>query len=227
MTKRSRGPTNGELRVSMSCLAEYVTSYGRSPEARLRPFKFHKLGEGLVRSSYYQFALRTIRAYHSAANDSAVFERELLELHARTDRSTDLRERTKVERNIGALETYKRIYGKRKFRILTNRRLQYLVGGIIVTAQPDLWVEEQGTQVLLKIGLAKHRISYVDMLLALLRKAAVSSGHKIRAKNIVYVNVSTKTEMICSEALTRFNATFAAAAREIAAVWPAVEPVTK
>lgn len=224
MTKRSRGPT---LRVSMSCLAEYVISYGRSPEARLRPFKFHKHGEGLARSSYYQFALSTIRACHSAGNDAAVFERELLELHARADRSTDLRERTKVERNISAIETYKKIYGKRKFTILTNRRLQYLVSGIIVTAQPDLWVEEDGTQVLLKIGLAQHKISYVDMLLALLRKAAVSGGYKIRAKNIVYVNVSTKTEMICSGALTRFNTTFAAAAREIATLWPTIEAAAK
>jgi hypothetical protein len=56
----------------------------------------------------------------------------------------------------------------------------------------------------------------------LLRKAAVSSGYKIRARNIVYLNVSNGEEMICSGGLTRFNRIFAAGAREIAGVWPKI-----
>ena len=56
---------------------------------------------------------------------------------------------------------------------------------------------------MLKIGMARHKISYVDMLLSLLRKAAVSGGYKIRARNIVYLNVSTGREMICSGGLRK------------------------
>jgi hypothetical protein len=215
---RKKSTTDG-TRVSMSCLAEFVTSYGRSPESRLRPYKFNKRGEGFARTSYYQSALRTIRAYHSEGNDPAVFERGLLEMRTRADKATENWERTKSERNISAVQAYRRIYRNRKFEILPNRRLEYRIGGIIVTAQPDLWAEEQGTQVLLKIGMARHKISYVDMLLFLLRKAAVSGGYKIRARNIVYLNVSTGREMICSGGLARFNSTFAAGAREIAGVW--------
>jgi hypothetical protein len=143
-------------------------------------------------------------------------------MRTRAGKATQSWERTKFERNISALEAYKRIYGNRKFKILSNRRLEYQIAGIVVTAQADLWAEEQGTQVLLKIGMARHKISYVDMLLSLLRKAAVSGGHKIRARNIVYLNVSNGKELICSGGLTRFNRTFAAAAREIAGVWPTI-----
>src|SRR5260221_1119422 len=212
----------GSIRVSMSCLAEFVTSYGRSPESRLRPFKFNKRGEGLARSSYYQYALRTIRAYHSQQNDPDVLERDLMEMRTRADKSTENRERSRFERNISAVEAYRKTYGNRKFKVLPNRRLEYHIGGITVKAQPDLWVEELGTQVLLKIGIARHNTSYVDMLLCLLRKAAVNGGCKIRAKNIVYLNVSTQKEMICSGSLTRFNRTFASAAREIASLWPSI-----
>jgi hypothetical protein len=105
--------------------------------------------------------------------------------------------------------------------VLKNRRLEFPLTGIVVTAQPDLWVEEDGIQVLLKIGMAKHNTSYIDLVLSLLRKAAIGSGLRIRARNFVYLNVSTGREMICST-LTRFNTTFSGAAREIASAWPKI-----
>jgi hypothetical protein len=221
MARQTRRNASG-IRVSMSCLAEFVSSYGRSPERRLKPFKFNRRGEGFARSSYYQYALKTIRAYHSGGNDPAILDRDLSEMRLRADESTENWKRIKFERNASAIQAYKRIYGNRKFKILPNRRLEYRIGGIVVTAQPDLWAEELGTQVLLKIGMAKHKTSYVDMLLSLLRKAAVSSKYKIRARNIVYLNVSNGKEMVCSGGLTRFNSTFAAAAKEIATVWPKI-----
>jgi hypothetical protein len=210
------------VRVSMTCLADFVTKPGHSAESRLRPFKFSKRGEGFARSSYYQIALRTIRAYHSQGNDPAVLEQAVQEMRASAVNATDGRERKKFQHNAHTVEAYRKLYGKRKFKILPNRRLVYPVGGIAVTAQPDLWVEEEGSQVLLKIGMAKHNSSYIDLVLSLLRKAAISSGLKIRAKNFVYLNVSSGQEMISSGGLTRFNRTFAAAAREIACVWPKI-----
>ena len=59
-------------------------------------------------------------------------------------------------------------------RSYLTHRISYRVGQIVVTAQPDLWVEENGTEVLLKIGIAKKKPSYVDILLTVIRKAAVS-----------------------------------------------------
>jgi hypothetical protein len=206
----------------MSCLADFITSYGRSADSRLRPFKFNKRGEGFARSSYYQLALQTIRAYHSNQNDPSVFDQALFEMRTRAVNAKEGRERTKFEHNARAVDAYRKRYGKRTFNIMPNRRLEYRIGGIVITAQPDLWVAERGTQVLLKIGIAKHNTSYRELLLALLRKAAVSSGHKIRAKNIVYLNLTSSEEIICSGPLTRFNRTFAAAAKEIAGVWPTI-----
>ena len=78
------------------------------------------------------------------------------------------------------------------------------------------------TQVLLKIGIAKKKASYVDILLTIIRKAAISSGYRVRARNVVYLNVTTGKEMICESSLKRFNRTFNAIAREIAKAWPSV-----
>jgi hypothetical protein len=210
----------GRIRISVTCLAEFATTYGRSAESVLRPFKFNKRGEGFARSSYYQHALTAIRMYHSNANDLRVLETALFELRARADKTTSSRERSKLRHNISAIEAYRRIYRGRNFNILPNRRIAYRIGQIDVTAQPDLWVEENGTQVLLKIGVSKKTPSYVDIVLTVMRKAAVSNHHTVRAKNVVYLDVSTGRELICKAGLARFNQTFMARAREIANVWP-------
>lgn len=212
-------PTDSGIRIPMSCIAELITSPGRSRDALLRPYKFKNQGEGLVRVSYYQRALQTIRKYHSAGNDPAILDRSVREMRESSEETPENRKLVKLRRNISAVEAYRRIYGNRKFDILSIRRLEYPLGGVIVTARPDLWVKEGNSQVLLKIGMAKHGPSYIDMLLCLLRKAAVRGGYRIRAKNIVYLDVSTGRERISSGPLTRFNPAFKNAAQQISATW--------
>jgi hypothetical protein len=129
---------------------------------------------------------------------------------------------TRVDKNIVAFEACLKLYGNRKFQVLPNKRMRYQLRNITVTAQPDLWVVENGTQVLLKIGVARHKPAYIHLTLSLLRKAAVASGFKIRAKNIVYLNISNGTEMIATGGLTRFNQVLRTAADEIEQVWPTV-----
>jgi hypothetical protein len=223
MAQESRRTRANAIRVSATCLADFITRYGRSAESRLRPFKFSKRGEGFARSSYYQTALRTIRAYHSQGSAPGVFEQALQELRAQALSESDSRKRTRIEHNSETITAYRKLYGNRRFKILKNRRLEFPIAGIVVTAQPDLWVAEDGTQVLLKIGMAKHNTSYIDLVLSLLRKAAIRSGLRIRARNFVYLNVSTGREMTSSGG---FNSTFSAAAREIASAWPkiAIDP---
>jgi hypothetical protein len=219
--KRDESP----FQVPVSCIADFVSSPGRAPESLIRPYKFSKRGEGAGRSSYYRFAINAIRYYHNSGRDPRVFQVALAELQKRSDDAKEKKDRVKCEKNIVAIDLYQRVYRNRDFKVLPNHRISYRLGQIRVTAQPDLWVEENGTQVLLKIGVARKKPSYVDVLLTIIRKAAVSSGHRrVRAKNVVYLNVSTGKEMICTGGLTRFNRTFKAIARDIARVWPKVTP---
>jgi len=218
------------VRVSVSCLAELMKSPNRSAESvalLLRPFKYNTRGEGFARSGYYQHALKAIRSYHSNGNDPKVFDAALADLRSKAATAKEDWQSVKFEKNRDAIEAYRTIYGKRRFHVLRNHRIGYEVGSVVFTAQPDLWVmdEDEGIQVLLKIGIAKKQPSYVDMLLTVMRKAAVGSGYtEIRAKNVVYLNVTTGKEMICQSSLTRFNRTFTFIARNIAKAWPNVTP---
>jgi hypothetical protein len=230
MPSSKRGTSEEPLRVSVSCIAELIKSPNRSADSvatLLRPFKFNKRGEGFARSGYYQPALRAIRSYHSTGNDGRVLDDAISELQSKAAKADKKWERVKFEKNVDAINAYRAIYGKRRFRVLTNHRIGYPVGKVVFTAQPDLWVldEDAGIQVLLKIGITKKQPSYVDILLTVIRKAAVASGYTdVRARNVVYLNVTTGKEMICEGGLTRFNRTFTFIARTIAAAWENVTP---
>jgi hypothetical protein len=160
--------------------------------------------------------------YHASGNNSVVVGDELNALRKLFVNAATQQVRTRIAKNIQAVDAYRKIYGNRKFRVLPNKRMRYKLGNITLTAQPDLWVEEHATQILLKIGVARHKPAYISLLLSLLRKAAVSSGHRIRAKNVVYLNISSGAEVIASGGLTRFNKALLAAATQIEQVWPTV-----
>lgn len=218
------------VRVSVSCLAELIKSPNRSADSvarLLRPFKYNKRGEGFARTAYYKPTFTAIRSYHSNGNDSRIFDAAIVELRTKATKADDKLERVKFEKNIDAVAAYRTIYGKRRFRVLPNHRISYPVGKVVFTAQPDLWVmdEDAGIQVLLKIGITKKQPSYVDILLTVIRKAAIASGYTdVRAKNVVYLNVTTGKEMICEGGLKRFNRTFVFIARTIVAAWNHVTP---
>src|SRR5580698_4014022 len=122
MTPHSRRDPN-EVRISMSCLAEFVSSPGRSPQARLRPYKFSRRGEGFARTSYYQPGLKAIRTYHVRKNDIGVLNRAIEDLRKRETTAETNRERIRFEHNVSAIQAYFKLYGKRRFKVLPNHRL--------------------------------------------------------------------------------------------------------
>ena len=190
--------------------------------SKLKPYKFNKRGEGFGRSSYYQAAITCIKRFHRADRDDNIIKRAVAELTAiANDKSLEKLTRTRAERNIEAILAYHRIYGRRNFEILNNHRLSFLTQKLRVTASPDLWVQENGNEVLLKIGAARHRDpdEFVELLLHLIRKAAIASGYKVRAKNVVYLDISSGEERIARKPLTFYNKALDWAASEIAQEW--------
>ena len=214
---------NPPIKLAATGFAEYVTANPKTRDAKLRAFKFKNQGEGAGRSGYYGFALRTIARYHRCGRERAILEGARQELLAMLPNATDRLARTKILRNISAIEAYGRLYGQRRFKVLTNHRISHHLGAVTVTAQPDLWVSENDIEVLIKIGVTRKKSIETDMLLHLIRKAAVQKGYRVRARNVVYLDVISGHERICAANINRFNRTFGAAARRITKIWPAIK----
>lgn len=210
------------IKISATGVAEFITANPSSRASKLKPYKFNKRGEGFGRSSYYQAAINCIKRYHLAGRDENVTRKAMLELTAiSTDKSLQKLIQVRAQRNIDAIAAYMRIYGKRQFQILQNHRLSYTSKKLRITASPDLWVKEGGQEVLLKIGAARHRNpdEFVELLLHLIRKAAISTGYKVRAKNVVYLDISIGQERVAQKPLTFYNKALDWAAKEIASEW--------
>lgn len=210
------------IKIGVSGFAECAISNPQTLPNKLRPYKFKSKGEGAGRSGYYQFALNTIRLYHKRDRDPSIFEKAISELLAKAQAEPDKLKRIKYQSNAAAIRAYRQIYGKRRFKVLPNHRLRYKIGSIIVTAQPDLWVEEDGTQVLIKVGVNKKKALRTDVLLYVMRKAAIASGYRIRARNVVYLDVTIGKERCCDDHLSRYNRMFLGLARQIAKIWPTI-----
>ena len=101
----------------MSCLADYVSSGSRSSESKLRPYKFNRRGEGFARSSYCPMAIAAIRQYHNSGNDPKVVHAASLELSKRTDETQKKWERTKLAKNVDAIQAYRKVYRNLNFKI--------------------------------------------------------------------------------------------------------------
>ncbi len=74
------------IRIPVSCLADFVSSGGRSAEALILPYKYNRRGEGFARSSYYKYAVAVIRRFHGCGNDPAVVSDALAELRTKAER---------------------------------------------------------------------------------------------------------------------------------------------
>jgi hypothetical protein len=208
--------------LPVSCLAEYVTRGGRSPESILRPYKFRDRGEGLARIVFRPPVVNVIRKYYKLDSNSGVFDSAIADWQKKAD-ATDKRSlRAKLHSNIVALNSFRRHYQDRDFKVLPIHRISCQVGPLVFTALPDLWVKVKDREILIKIGFGKKNRSYVDIVLAVMRRAALVHGHRIRQHNAVYLNVRTGEELAGRFAYRRVALTLAGAAREIAETWPKV-----
>jgi hypothetical protein len=216
-----------KIRIGASGFSECVTSFPKITHAKLRPFKIKTKGEGAGRSGYYKRALDAIREYHRRGNDPTVFKnakQELGALFESLDPKTQYRDRVKTAKNVEALIAYEQVYGHRLFLMQNRHRISVQIGHVVITAQPDLWVSENGVEVLIKVGAAKKKEQEIDIMLYLLRKAAVASGYRIRSRNVVYLDIAHGQERCCQNNLARFNRVFAGVAKLIEATWPEVMP---
>jgi hypothetical protein len=213
------------LQLPVSCLAEYVAKHGRSPESILRPYKFRTNGEGIARIVFRPPVITVIRKHYKLDRDPAVFESataKWLETAGATEKKS---QRGRLHSNINALALFRLRYGDREFEILSNHRISCQIGPVIFTASPDLWVKEKGQEYLIKIGFGKRKRSYVDVLLNVMRRAALLSGHRIRPRNAIYLDTYAGEELVSRFAFRDYAVTLTAAANAIAKIWPRVTPM--
>jgi hypothetical protein len=208
--------------LSVSCLAEYVTRGSRSPESVLRPYKFKDLGEGRARIVFHPPVLTVIRRFYKSNKDVQVIDAAIAAWESKADKTEKRSVRSKLRSNIKGLRLFLTRYGSKELEILPSRKISCLIEQLVFTASPDLWVKANGRELLIKVGFGKKGRSHIDIVLAVMRRAALMSGYRVRQHEALYLNLRTGEEMFPRFAYKQIAVTLSSAARQIARIWPTV-----
>jgi hypothetical protein len=214
----------GSLALPVSCLAEFVTGGSRSPISILRPYKFRKDAEGRARTTFYPPVLTAIRKFYKSGKRKSIFDDAIHEWEKRAEATENKALKTKLHGDAKALQSFHKLYAARDFMILPIPRITCRIGSVTWKAAPDLWVRENGIEVLIKLGFSSKTRSHTDVLLAVIRAAALLNNHRAKRENVVYLDARTGEERICRFPISRLRHTLLTASREIAEIWDSVTP---
>jgi hypothetical protein len=212
--------------LSVSCLAEYITRGNRSPESILRPYKFKDLGEGRARIVFHPPVLTVIRRFYKSNRDAKVISAAIADWESKADKTDKKSVRSKLHSNIKGLRLFLSRYENREFESLPGRKISCLIEQLVFNASPDLWVRANGRELLIKVGFGKKGRSYVDVVLAVMRRAALMHGYRVRQREALYLNLRTGEEMFPRFSYKQIAVTLSTAARQIERIWPRVTAST-
>ncbi len=208
--------------LPISCLADFVTRGGRSPEGLLGPYKFRLGGEGQARITLRPPARNVILAYYKSGGDPNILVSGAEALRKKMSTAISRQARQRYVSNIVAIDGFRLHQPKRRYRVLAAHRISLSIGGITFRATPDLWVEDLdlGDQRLIRLGFGARKRSYIDTLLIATRQAALLNGYTVGANNVVYLHAPSGQELTSAIAYDDVTLTFAAAVRDIIEAWP-------
>jgi hypothetical protein len=211
------------IRLTVKGLAKFMTGRPAAQRKVLRDFKFPQ-PEGRVQTLYYREARQAIRDYHGGGNDPALLVGAVDSLRAAADRSEG-QTRARLEHNIRALKGYLKNFADKQLKILKTPRLEYAHGEVLVTASPDLFVQDNGRQKFIKLELGADApdTAMVRVILQVMHDAAKGAGLIIRPQDVIYLDASRAVQYKGAKTRSRLQRDIEAACENIEAMWDGIK----
>jgi hypothetical protein len=185
------------MRISVKVLADFMLASDARRRSIIRDSKFPKLKDGKPKPQIvrYSEARAAIRGYHASGNDVNVLLTEIEKLIRKKTEHPE-KEPSRIDDNIRAIKAYLAHFAKNAFAVLTTPKPIYVSGGIEVSATPDLFVEESGAKRLIKLDFnqQKPKERAVEIILKVMHEAASLQELGIKPKDVVYLDVSRRTQ---------------------------------
>jgi hypothetical protein len=182
--------------ISMRGFAEVSSAAPNRKLATLKRYRSPKSGESVGRSNYYVNALSLIKRHHKG--DSAYVTSSIQKLFAEATAESVPRTRTKLLSNYRAITDYLNHFGTRDITIKPGKRLYYIFDDLVISAQPDLVVEENHSLVLIKLNLSKSDLEggVCAMQLHVLYEAARAKGLPVAPMSVECLQTSSGTRTV-------------------------------
>lgn len=203
------------VKISMRGLAEVSSAAPSRKRSTLKRYLSPRSGESVGRSNYYVKALSLIKRHHKG--DSAFVTSHLSKLLAEANAEINPRRKTKLLSNYRAITEYLTHFGRRKLMLTSGKHLYYIFDNLIVSAQPDLVAEEDGSLVLIKLNLSKKDFpgGVCAILLQLLYEAAQTKGLSLSSSSVECLQTNSGSRIIGPKSGFPSRQTLNAACKEL------------
>jgi len=214
------------IKISVSGLAKFMKATSAAQRTLLRDQKFPFTASGKKRPQIvrYSEARTAIRKYHESGNDITVLL-NAIEALVKTETEHPERDRSRIRDNVRALKTYMAYFSKSNFTVLENPKPKYSYGEVVVSATPDLYVDEEGRRKLIKLDFnaTKPDEEVVQIILKVMHEASVLSNLAVQPKDVIYLDVSRQTQYSGAKLNKRLKRDIEAACETISDIWPRIK----
>ena len=212
--------------LSIGSFAKFIKASPSRQRAILRDFKFPKLKDGKKRPQIvrYSEARAAIRHYHESGNDINTLLKAVETLTKKLAEHPE-KDKSRVQDNIRAIQTYMKHFHKHPFTVLQTPRPKYEHNSVQVSATPDLYVEENGERKLIKLDFSQQNPDpdVIDIVLKVTHEAGSAAGLGVKPKNVIYLDVSRQTRYTGAKLNRRLKKEIDAACETIADMWPNIK----
>jgi hypothetical protein len=108
---------------------------------------------------------------------------------------------------------------------LETPKPKYAHGEVLVSAYPDLYVDEEGTKKLIKLDFSEKRPDEqaVEIVLKVMHEAAYAAKLPLLAANVIYLDITRKTQYTGKKLNKQLKKNIDAASETIAHIWPRIK----
>jgi len=209
------------IRISLKGLAKFITSNPSQQRKILRDFKYPD-PEGGVQAVYYAEARDAIVKFHKNMKPKEWLEAQAQRLSEFAAQS-DGRARARHRHNAVALYDYKENFGGRQYTVLQPPRIKLTYSGVIISATPDMYVEERGRQRLIKFEFNRNASDprLAKIVTQAMYEAQAGEGIGLPSSAVLYLNIHTG-ETTKAQTRSRLQQEIEDACQNIAALWDGI-----
>jgi hypothetical protein len=214
------------IQISVGGLAKFMKATSAAQRTLLRNHKFPFTAEGKKRPQIvrYSEARTAIRKYHESGNNITVLL-DAIEVLVKKENEHPEKDSSRIRDNVRALKTYMAHFSKSNFTVLENPKPKYEHGEVIVSAAPDLFVDEEGKRKLIKLDFnaLKPDAEVVQIILKVMHEASVVGSLGVQPRDVIYLDVSRQTQYTGAKLNKRLKRDIDAACETIADIWPRIK----
>lgn len=208
------------IQLSLKGLAKFMTASAAGQRKVLHDYKY-PADEGQAQAKYYRDARNAIARYHKHKHPKSWLVQEATDLLAASKAAPKPQIGTRLKNNARALKCYATHFPSALYDVLPDVNLALTFGGVQITVNPDLHVQEKGKEKLLKLEFAADEpdATVVKIISQAMLEAALDDGMGLTSGQVLYVDVPRGISHKGARLGAMMRRNIEASCQNIAAIW--------